>query len=57
MSFAHPVPIVPSGVELVSRATYISRKKRNRETREFNVKRDANLWRNLKSVMKPQRLL
>ena len=32
MSSAHPVPFVPSGVELVSRATYISRKKRHRET-------------------------
>ena len=32
MSSALPVPFVPSGVELVSRATYINRKKRNRET-------------------------
>ena len=32
MSSAHLVPVVPSGVELVSRATYISRKKRVRET-------------------------
>ena len=31
-SSALPVPFVPSGVELVSRATYINRKKRNRET-------------------------
>ena len=34
MSSAHPhlVPVVPSGVELVSRAAFISRKIRNRET-------------------------
>ena len=32
MPSAHLVPVVPSGVELVSRASYISRKKRNRET-------------------------
>ena len=45
MSFAHPVPIVPSGVELVSRATYISRKKRNRET----------CWRQSKALKRVQR--
>ena len=53
MSSTHLVLVVP-------RATYISRKKRNRETcwrqSKFNVKRNANLWRNLKSVTKPQRL-
>ena len=27
-----------------------------RRSREFNVKRNVNLWHNLKSVMKPQRL-
>ena len=32
MSSVHLVPVVPSGVELVSRAAFISRKIRNRET-------------------------
>ena len=32
MSSTHVVPVVPSGVKLLSRATYISRRKRNRET-------------------------
>ena len=45
MSSAHPVPFVPSGVELVSRATYISRKKRNRET----------CWRQCKALKRVQR--
>ena len=42
---SHPVPFVPSGVELVSRATYISRKKRNRET----------CWRQSKALKRVQR--
>ena len=45
MSSAHPVPFVPAGVELVSRATYISRKKRNRET----------CWRQSKALKRVQR--
>ena len=45
MSSAHPVPFVPSGVELVSRATYISRKTRNRET----------CWRQSKALKRVQR--
>ena len=64
VSPAHPVPFVPSGVELVSRATYINRRKRKRETcwRQSNAlkrvqrERNVNLWHNLNSVMKPQRL-
>ena len=44
MSSAHLVPVVPSGVELVSLATYISRKKRNRET----------CWRQSKALMRVQ---
>ena len=44
-SSAHPVPLVPSGVELVSRATSISRKKRNRET----------CWSQSKALKKVQR--
>ena len=42
---AHPVPFVPSGVELVSRATFTSRKKRNRET----------CWRQSKALKRVQR--
>ena len=45
MSSAHPVSFVPSGVELVSRATYISRKKRNLET----------CWRQSKALKRVQR--
>ena len=45
MSSAHPVLCVPSGVELVSRATYISRKNRNRETS----------WRQSKALQRDQR--
>ena len=45
MSSTHLVPVVPSGVELVSRATYISRKKRNRET----------CWRQSKALKRVQR--
>ena len=45
MSSAHLVPFVPSGVGLVSRATYISRKKRNRET----------CWRQSKALKRVQR--
>ena len=50
------------GVELVSRAMYISRKKRNQETvqrhstqrsRKLNGVRNANSLHNLKSAMKP----
>ena len=42
---SHLVPFVSSGVELVSRATYISRKKRNRET----------CWRQSKALKRVQR--
>ena len=45
MSSALFVLVVPSGVELVSRATYISRKKRNRET----------CWRQSKALKRVQR--
>ena len=45
MSSTHLVPVVPSGAELVSRATYISRKKRNRET----------CWRQSKALKRVQR--
>ena len=45
MSSTHLAPVVPSGVELVSRATYISRKKRNRET----------CWRQSKALKRVQR--
>ena len=47
MSSAHPVPLVPFEVELVSRATYIiiSRKKRNHET----------CWRQSKALKGVQR--
>ena len=62
-SSALPVSFVPSGVELVSGNTYINRNgtgrragANRRRSREFNVKRNVNLWHNLKSVMKPQRL-
>ena len=44
-SSALPVSFVPSGVELVSRNTYISRKKRNRET----------CWRQSKPLKRVQR--
>ena len=45
MSSAQTVSFVPSGVELVSRATYISRRKRNRET----------CWRQSKALKRVQR--
>ena len=45
MSSAHPVPFVPSGVELVSRATYFRRKKRNQEA----------CWRQSKALKRVQR--
>ena len=45
MSSALPVPFVSSGVELVSRTTYINRKKRNRET----------CWRQSKALKRGQR--
>ena len=45
MSSAHTVPFVPSGAELASRATYISREKRNRETS----------WRQSKALKRVQR--
>ena len=45
-------PDVFSSVELVARATNISRK-RPRPTREPNVKRNVNCWHNLKSATRP----
>ena len=45
MSYAFLVPVVPSGVELVSRAMYISRKRRNCET----------CWRQSKALKRVQR--
>ena len=45
MPSTHLAPVAPSGVELVSRATYISRNKRNRET----------IWRQSKVLKRVQR--
>ena len=53
---AHPVQFVPSGVELVSRATYINRKKPNRETcwRQSNALKRVQREAKRKLVAQPE---